>query len=71
MHAERLGQRTLLDQKAVSSQPWLEDFQFPCYYGDIVYQEIVTQNQLEMIPNDYRIALPSQQIATNWTMSNR
>jgi hypothetical protein len=52
------------------SQPWLEEFKSPVVYGDFVNQEIFPADQVEMIPAEFRIALPSKEIAAIWAKNN-
>jgi hypothetical protein len=63
---ERLAKHSLLAADTNHSQPWLEEFRVPYTYGDIVNQEIFSQDQLDMIPNEFRIALPTKEISVIW-----
>lgn len=48
------------------TQPWLEEFHSPYVYGDIVNQEIFSPNQVEMIPEGFRICLPTENLTRIW-----
>lgn len=46
--------------------PWLNEFNAPVFYGDMVNQEMYPPDQADMIPKGFRIALPTKEIATVW-----
>jgi predicted esterase len=56
MHSESLG----------LTEPWVEEFKSPVCYGDMVNQEMYPLNQVDMIPKDFRIALPTKELAVIW-----
>lgn len=49
-----------------ASQPWLEDFKSPAFYGDIVNQETYPPDHANIIPKGFLIALPTNEIAAIW-----
>lgn len=53
-------------KKAEEFQPWLNLFQDPPFYGDMINQEIYAAEQRDMIPAGFRIALPTEEIAAMW-----
>jgi len=64
---EKMGGNTVASGSI--RQPWIEEFRRPPFYGDIVNQEIFPKNQVDMISNGFRIALPTKEIATVWAKS--
>lgn len=54
----------------VRSEPWLDSFRSPPYYGDIVNQEMFSSDEVAMIPEGYRIPLPNKEIADIWARSH-
>lgn len=48
------------------AEPWLEEFRSPVFYADMVNQEIYPANEADMIPEGFRIAIPSKEIADIW-----
>lgn len=63
---EKLVKHSLLDADNNPSQPWLEEFRSPYFYGDIVNQEMYPPDQVDLIPDGFRIALPTKEIALIW-----
>jgi hypothetical protein len=49
------------------SQPWLQEFRSPVYYGDMVNQEMYSPDRVDMIPKGFRIALPTKEISIIWS----
>jgi len=53
-------------QPTTPAQPWPEIFQHPPYYGDIVNQEMYPADQMDMIPQGFRVPLPTKELADAW-----
>lgn len=49
--------------------PWPDIFQHPAFYADVVNQEMFPADQKEMIPREFRISLPNEEIAKIWGKS--
>jgi hypothetical protein len=67
---EKLAKHSLLAADSSPSQPWLEEFRSPYFYGDIVNQEMFPPDQVARIPKGFCIALPTKEIATIWAKDN-
>jgi len=52
--------------KSEKPMPWPEIFKNPPFYGDIVNQEMYPAEQVDMIPESYRIPIPTKEIADIW-----
>lgn len=50
--------------------PWPESFQNPLFYGDIINQESYPAAQKEMIPEKFRIPIPTKEIRAIWARQN-
>jgi hypothetical protein len=50
--------------------PWPDTFRNPPFYGDIVNQEMYSSDQVAMIPEGFRIPLPTKEIAEVWARSH-
>lgn len=50
--------------------PWPDSFQNPMYYGDIINQESYPAAQKEMIPEKFRIPIPTKEIRAIWARQN-
>jgi len=50
--------------------PWPESFQNPLYYGDIINQESYPAAQKNMIPEKFRIPIPTKEIRAIWARQN-
>jgi len=50
----------------VKSESWLESFKHPPLYADVVNQEIFPATQKDMIPEGFRISIPSKEIGDIW-----
>ena len=53
-----------------ASKPWPDLFRSPPFYGDIVNQEMYPSDQVAMIPEGFRIPLPTKEIADIWARSH-
>ncbi|MDD2707007.1 MAG: hypothetical protein PHV34_03280 [Verrucomicrobiae bacterium] len=51
---------------AVAKTPWVEVFRAPPFYGDLLNQEYFPADQVEMIPESFRVPLPTQELAEAW-----
>lgn len=47
-------------------RPWVEAFAEPPFYGDVVNQEEFSAKDVEQIPNAFRSAIPTKQLADIW-----
>ena len=47
-------------------KPWPEEFKSPAFYGDMVNQEMYPPDQVDLIPNGFRIELPTKEISLIW-----
>jgi hypothetical protein len=66
---EKDAKHSLLATDNNPFQPWLEEFKSPAYYGDFVNQELFPSDQVEMIPTDFRISLPTKELAAIWKIN--
>ena len=48
------------------NQPWPESFRNPAYIGDVVNQAIFRFDKVEIVPADFRIMLPTRELAETW-----
>jgi hypothetical protein len=48
----------------------LEEFNSPAFYGDMVNQAMYPPDQVDLIPNGFRIGLPTKEIALIWAKDN-
>jgi hypothetical protein len=46
--------------------PWPESFKKPDFVGDIVNQECYPLTQADMVPNGFRVPLPTKVLADAW-----
>jgi hypothetical protein len=51
-------------------RPWPDSFRSPPFYGDIVNQEMFPSGQVAMIPEGFRVPLPTKEIADIWARSH-
>ena len=51
---------------STATQPWPTAYRQPPFVGDIVNQAIYSANQVDKAPADYRVALPTKDIADAW-----
>lgn len=51
--------------------PWPEIFQHPPFYGDMVNQVIYPADQVDMIPEGFRIPIPTKEIGAIWSRSGQ
>jgi hypothetical protein len=56
--------------KSDEALPWPESFQNPPFYGDIINQESYPAAQKEMIPEKFRIPIPTKEIREIWARQN-
>ena len=63
---EKKRSSVLKREQPATIPPWPEIFQNPPFYGDIVNQEAFSAGQKDMIPEGYRIPLPTKEIADIW-----
>jgi len=56
--------------KSDEPTPWPEAFQNPPYFGDIINQETYPASQKEMIPEKFRIPIPTKEIREIWARQN-
>lgn len=48
------------------NRPWPESFRNPAFVGDIVNQEIFRLDRADMVPANFRIMLPTRELADTW-----
>ncbi len=63
---ETLKRHPGLEEENIPKQPWPEEFRSPFCYADFVNQEIFPPSQIDKIPQGFRIALPTDDIAVIW-----
>jgi len=63
---EKKRSSALTREQPATIPPWPEIFQHPAFYGDIVNQEAFPAAQKDMIPEGFRIPLPTKEIANIW-----
>ena len=64
---------TIMNSQLTKSEkpvPWPEAFQDPPYYADIINQEIYPAKDVDMIPEAFRIPIPTKEIGTIWKKDN-
>jgi hypothetical protein len=61
------AQKDPLQAKSNLKGPWVESFRNPPFYGDVVNQESCPADQADKIPEAFRTALPTKEIATAWS----
>jgi hypothetical protein len=47
-------------------EPWPESFQKPAFIGDLVNQEVFPSAEREMVPEGFRVPLPTEELAEAW-----
>jgi predicted esterase len=57
------------NNKSESLLPWPTAFRNPPYYGDLVNQEVFSADQVDKIPENFRIRIPNSELATIWAKS--
>jgi len=65
---ERLEMSIPLKEKKLT--PWPQIFKNPPYYGDMINQEMLPAKQVDEIPADFRIPLPTKELANLWSQEN-
>lgn len=48
------------------NRPWPVSFQNPAYIGDVVNQEFFRFDKVDIVPEDFRIMLPTRELAETW-----
>jgi len=48
------------------NEPWLPQFRNPPFYGDYLNQKVFENRNVELIPQIFRVPLPSEQIKEAW-----
>jgi hypothetical protein len=46
--------------------PWLQSFSDPPFYGDYINQDMFPKEQMKIIPEEFRVALPTKDLAAAW-----
>jgi len=49
------------------NRPWPESFRNPAFVGDIMNQEIFRFDRADMVPVNFRIMLPTRELADRWS----
>lgn len=47
-------------------EPWAESFQEPEFVGDIINQQVVSWEERDLVPEPFRVPLPTEAIAEAW-----
>lgn len=47
-------------------EPWPKAFATPLFYGDIVNQEVFPAKEVDMIPAEFRVGIPTKKLADIW-----
>jgi len=63
---ETLANTVLLPSSKDTTEPWLEEFRNPPYYGDFVNQEVFPKDDVDMIPLGFRTAIPNKAMVEIW-----
>jgi hypothetical protein len=61
-----LAQSQLEQTDTSQTAPWIESFRNPAYVGDVVNQDVFTFAQADEVPKEFRVPLPTKEIADAW-----
>lgn len=53
-------------EKKTITEPWLEQFKNPPYYGDYLNQQVFPAEKVNMIPGTFRVPLPTKELVNAW-----